>query len=364
MSKPNNNKTIYINGRFLTQPITGIQRYAREIVIRLVAADPDRFLILMPRSIDAKIPKVLCARVAHIGRFQGHFWEQLELGPFVEARGGSLYSPTMTNPLMVSKQLVTMHDLFVLERPEWIGSWFYRWYSWLLPKLIRKSRPVLSGSVFTKSELVRTFSLPESWVQVISCGVDSRFQPVSMLERGRIQEKYRLPEHFFLSLGSIEPRKNLFGLIAAWRLLPKASRWPLLIAGKVGAIEVFGHVDDALMKDVEGIQMLGYVPDEDLPGLYSCASVFAYPSLLEGFGLPPLEAAMCGARVVTSNNSGMLEVMKGSAVLVDPLSSDSIVEGLQDAMSASVLSDAQRQALRDRYDWDRSVERLLEVLNK
>jgi glycosyltransferase involved in cell wall biosynthesis len=362
--KRDSRKNVFINGRFLTQPITGIQRYAREIVTRLVAAEPNRFWIMVPRN-TVSIPEVLRARVMPIGRFQGHFWEQFELGPYVELRGGLLYSPTMTNPLMVSKQFVTIQDIFVLEHREWVGWQFHRWYSWLLPRLIRKSQIVLSGSEFTKSDLVRKFALLAASIQVIPCGVDPRFEPVSMLEQDRIREKYRLPDQFFLSLGSIEPRKNVAALIAAWSLLPIESRWPLLIAGKVGATEVFGRVDaGTTASNSNGIRMLGYVPDEDLPGLYTCASVFAYPSLLEGFGLPPLEAAMCGTRVVTSNNSGMLEVMTGSAVLVDPLSIEFIADGMKVAMTTPGPSDLQRQALRNRYDWDKSAKLLLEVLLK
>jgi glycosyltransferase involved in cell wall biosynthesis len=365
MYKPNASKTIFINGRFLTQPITGIQRYAREIVSRLVLLEPDRFRILVPRGNHLNVPESLRSRVQQLGRFQGHLWEQLELGPYANWQGGLLYSPTMSNPVVVSNQIFTVQDLFVLEYPEWVGLNFHRWYSWLLPKLIRRSKPVVAGSLYARSEIVRRFSLPASAIQVISCGVDSRFFPADELERLRVKAKFQLPDQFFLSLGSLEPRKNLRNLIDAWLGLPEHDRWPLLIAGKLGASQVFGDFDlSTLVRTGHDIRILGYVPDDDLSGLYSSASVFVYVSLLEGFGLPPLEAAVCGAKVLTSNNSGMLEVMSGFATMVDPLSVHNITSGLMASMLAPLPTAEQCVLLRQRYDWDVSAQKLLDLLNQ
>jgi glycosyltransferase involved in cell wall biosynthesis len=357
-------KTIFINGRFLTQPVTGVQRYAREIVNRLVLLEPDRFRILIPRGNHLNVPELLRSRVQQLGRFQGHLWEQLELGPYVNLQGGMLYSPTMSNPVVVSKQIFTVQDLFVLEYPEWVGLNFHRWYSWLLPKLIQRSKPIVAGSLYAQAEIVRRFSLPASAIQVIPCGVDSRFVPANESERLRVKAKFQLPEQFFLSLGSLEPRKNLKNLIDAWLGLPESNRCPLLIAGKLGATQVFGDFDlNSLVRTGHDIRVLGYVPDDDLSGLYSSASVFTYVSLLEGFGLPPLEAAACGAKVLTSNNSGMLEVMGGFATLVDPLSVQSITAGLLASMLAPPPSAEKCLLLRQRYDWDVSAQKLLDLLN-
>ena len=357
-------ETIFINGRFLTQPITGVQRYAREIVTRLILLEPDRFCVLMPRGDFSNISDLLRSRVQQLGQFQGHLWEQLELGPYVQWRGGLLYSPTMSNPILVSKQIFTVQDLFVLEYPEWVGLNFHRWYSWLLPKLIRRSKPIVAGSLYAKGEIARRFLLPADSIQVIPCGVDLKFAPANAMERQRVKAKYQLPEHFFLSLGSLEPRKNLKNLIDAWLNLPESDRWPLLIAGKLGANQVFGDFDSSsLMRAGHDIRILGYVPDDDLPGLYSSANVFTYVSLLEGFGLPPLEAAACGAKVLTSNNSGMLEVMGGFATLVDPLNVQSVTEGFLAAMNAPAPSSEQCLLLRQRYDWDVSAQKLLDILN-
>jgi glycosyltransferase involved in cell wall biosynthesis len=356
-------KTIFINGRFLTQPVTGVQRYAREIVSRLVVLDPERFVVLTPRMKITDIPEVIQPRVVQIGCFQGHLWEQCELGPFVWWNRGLLYSPTMSNPILISDQLITVHDLFVLEHPEWVGKYFHWFYRWLLPILVRKSKRVLTVSEYSKQEVVRYFRISEEIVRVVVNGVDARFCPVSNEFTEFIRMKYDLPAKFFFVLGSLEPRKNLARLIEAWRALPSENRWPLLIAGKLGENQVFGQFDIAsLIHTDDQILLLGYVPDDDLPALYSQASVFVYVSLLEGFGLPPLEAAACGAKVLTSNNSGMSEVMQGVATFVDPREVQSITDGLQYAMQLEFFGNDSRTALRQRYDWDQSAMKLFEIL--
>lgn len=357
-----NSDVIYINGRFLTQPITGIQRYAREVVTRLVESEPSRFEILVPQA-NLQLSEPLRSRVRHLGRFQGHFWEQFVLGPFVQKRRGLLYSPTMTNPIVCDRQMVTIQDLFVLEHPEWVDRKFHFLYSVLLPRLIKTSQPILAGSEFAKSEVIRKFGISESLIHVISCGVNSRFKRFSETQIVQIRDKYRLPNKFFLSLSSLEPRKNLPRLVAAWRNLPVEGRWPLVIAGKVGSTRVFGSFDATELSAIDSnIRLLGFVPEEDLPGLYSAASVFVFPSLLEGFGLPALEAAVCGSRVMTSQNSGMLEVMDGFATMVDPESVQSITNGLLAAMRSPVPPLEQCLGLRQRYDWDVSVQKLMALL--
>ncbi len=356
-------KTIYINGRFLTQPITGVQRYAREIVKRLVVLDPERFVVLIPKMKIKDIPEVIQPRVVQIGYFQGHLWEQCELGLYVWWHRGVLYSPTMSNPIWISDQLITVHDLFVLEHPEWVGKYFHWFYRWLLPILVRQSKRILTVSEYSKLEVVRYFRIPEESVQVVFNGVDVRFRPVGNEAAESIRMKYALPAKFFFVLGSLEPRKNIARLIEAWRALPSENRWPLLIAGKLGANQVFGRFDVAsLIRKDDQILLLGYVPDDDLPALYSQASVFVYVSLLEGFGLPPLEAAACGAKVLTSNNSGMSEVMQGIATFVDPCDVQSITDGLQHAMQLESFGSEERREFRKRYDWDQSATKLFEIL--
>ena len=228
---------------------------------------------------------------------------------------------------------------------------------------MRQSKRILTVSEYSKLEVVRHFRIPEESVQVVFNGVDVRFCPVGNEAAESIRMKYALPAKFFFVLGSLEPRKNIARLIEAWRALPGENRWPLLIAGKLGANQVFGRFDVAsLIRKDDQIVLLGYVPDDDLPALYSQASVFVYVSLLEGFGLPPLEAAACGAKVLTSNNSGMSEVMQGIATFVDPCDVQSITDGLQHAMQLESFGSEERRTFRKRYDWDQSATKLFEIL--
>lgn len=356
---------IFINGRFLTQRLTGAQRYALEITKRVLTLRPSNVQVLVPRESVAE-PHELSTFIKPIGRFQGHAWEQLELGPYVLSRRGLLWSPTNSGPLAVENQIVTLHDLVSIEHPEWVGKRFHLWYKFLLPPLTRRCQKVLTVSQYSKERIVETLNVPRSKIEVIYNGVGEEFQPLAPPQIDRVREKYRLPERFILTLGSLEPRKNLLRTVEAWEALSEEIRLPLVVAGALGKRNVYGSYSTANLTR-EGIQHLGYVPDEDLPGLYNAATLFVYASLLEGFGIPPLEALSCGTPTVTSGTTGMKEGFESYALLVDPGNVQSIRAGLEQALSHAPDSSHCRTVsseLRQRFSWDTSANRLTEVFSR
>jgi glycosyltransferase involved in cell wall biosynthesis len=189
------------------------------------------------------------------------------------------------------------------------------------------------------------------------------------IQRQQLRLRYNLPEKFILFVGTIEPRKNLSRLIqAVAQLRRRGCATRLVLVGPNGWL-VNGSLEQEIetlgVKDV--VQNLGYVPQEDLPGLYSLATVFAFPSLYEGFGLPPLEAMACGTPVLTSQDSAMAEICGEAALLVDPHSAEAIADGL-----ATLLQDADlRDCLRQRglvqvqqYSWERTARETAVVYQK
>ncbi|HEX9987118.1 MAG TPA: glycosyltransferase family 1 protein [Chloroflexia bacterium] len=226
--------------------------------------------------------------------------------------------------------IVTIHDMTVFITPR-----FHRFKTLvldrtLIPKVARRADAIITVSNSARYDILRYLKVPKEKVRVILSGASPLFQPVTDPERlEAVKAQYGLHQPFILYVGTIEPRKNLTRLIQAFGKL-KQQRLPhkLVIVGQRGwhCAPIFAEVERlGLAND---ILFTGYVPSEDLPALYSLAESMAFPSLYEGFGLPVIEAMACGAPVVTSRSSSLMEVAGDVALLVDPLS----VEELADAL--------------------------------
>ena len=215
-----------------------------------------------------------------------------------------------------------------------------------LAKVVSSDTQIIADSQSTKNDLMEIYHLPSERINVVYPGLDPRYCPQSKSEIDRVKTKYNLPDQFILSVGTQEPRKNLARLVEAAIEL----KIPLILIGKHG----WGTQTSTL----------GYVPDPDLPGLYSAAAVFVYPSLYEGFGFPVLEAMACGTPVVTSNISSLPEVAGDATILVDPLDVKSIRSGITLALNKRDQLIAQGYAQAHKFTWDNTVKQTLEVYAK
>ncbi len=358
---------IHINGRFLTQRTTGPQVYAREVVRRLIQIrNAKNIKVFVPPYRDP-LSEEFVAATSRVGRLQGHPWEQLELGRLANKSGGVLWSPANVGPVSAKPHVVTIHDVFPIQFPEWVGRMFHLWYSLLWPKLASAASHIITDSEYSKGAVVETLKVPAEKVSVIYPGIDARFSIAGNDEVLRVRQKYGLPADFILTLSSIEPRKNLERVVEAWLQLDKREKPPLVIAGAVGAQRVYGSRSAESLRRHENIKLLGYVPQEDLAGLYTSATVFVYASLLEGFGFPPLEAMACGTSVVTSCTSGMRETSEGEAFMVEPTSVDSIAEGIVRAYRADRTAAEQKEQakrVKKRFDWTRTTKQVAAVLER
>jgi glycosyltransferase involved in cell wall biosynthesis len=270
-------------------------------------------------------------------------------------------------PIGAKRHVVTIHDVFSIEFPHWVGKRFHLLYSFLLPRVASSSCHIVTVSEYSKDRIVENLNVPEDKVSVVYPGVDSSFVNAKRSEIERVRSKYRLPEDFVLTLGSLEPRKNLERVVDAWLQLDTEIRPPLVIAGGLGVSRVFGSYDVNNLRRHQDIRLLGYVLEEDLASLYSAATVFVYASLLEGFGLPPLEAMACGADVVVSNTSAMKETSKKMAFLVDPSSAESIAGGVTLALQVgrnSADRDYRSQLIRQRFNWSDTTKQVGSILQR
>ena len=337
---------IAVNARFYAHQPTGMQRYALEISRRF------------PDDLDPVRPAKALRGII------GHLWEQWYLPSAIGGR--LLWSPNNTGPISVARQVCTIHDLAALEHPEWFRPQFVRWYSWLLPRLAERVQHIITVSEYTKQRVVQRLNVPAQKITVISNGVDERFRPRSTAETSTMRQVLGIGDvPYILCVGSIEPRKNLARLLEAWRRLQGSlpSEVELVVAGAALHPRIFAAV--STQSAPVRTRFTGYVPDEYLPALYSGALAFIYPSLYEGFGLPPLEALACGTPVITSNGTSLPEVVADSAVLVNPYDTSSIARAIWEVLTSPSLSRALSEKGQQRsrsFTWGRTATETLRVL--
>lgn len=294
-------------------------------------------------------------------------WQQFELPRRAKAAGCEILHVTgFDAPCFKPCPVVlTVHDLIGMLFPQRFPpvSRFY-WSTWL-PYSTRWADAIIADSECTRRDLQRLIGIPSEQVAVIPLGVDERYHStITIDEKARIRKQYQLPEQFILYIGTLEPRKGLDILVSAFLQLASNLSHDLVIVGKKGWFTdpIFGQVRDLELES--RIHFTGYVADEDLPGLYATASVFAFPSRYEGFGLPPLEAMACGTPVVCSNTSSLPEVTGDASISVSPDNPTKLANALQQVLiSTELQADLRERGLKQarRFTWDETAKQTLEV---
>jgi glycosyltransferase involved in cell wall biosynthesis len=293
------------------------------------------------------------------------FWEQL-IQPIALRRAGVelLHALAFVAPLAAPCPfVVTVYDLSFLRYPAAFRP-FNRWYlSRFTAHSVKRARAVIAISESTRQDVIKLLGAPPKRVHTIYCGVDEVFKPLPPAEIDSFRAARNLPEKFVLFLGTLEPRKNVAGLIKAYaqwrRRQPKAP--PLLIAGGQGwyYAEIFKLIQSLNLTD--SIRFPGYIPQNELPLWYNAASLFVYPSYFEGFGLPVLEAMACGVPVITSTAASLPEVAgtEGAAILVDPADAEALAQAMglviNDPDRQSAMS-AQGRAQAARFKWAKTAQ--------
>ena len=258
-------------------------------------------------------------------------WEQLMLPIYSRKDRLDLFHYTdHALSLFQSTQqvIITVHDIAYIRFPDLLNQTRQIYKKNILGKSIKRASIIVADSYSTKRDIVEFFGINEKKIKVVHLGVESRFRPISSVEEYRLKNK--LPAKMILNVGTLEPRKNVVALIRAFKKLrgKGCKDYKLVIAGEKGWLykQIFKEVERCNLE--KEILFLGVVRDEDLPMLYNCAELFVYPSLYEGFGLPPLEAMACGVPVITSNTSSLPEVVGNAGIMVDPDDDNSLSEAM------------------------------------
>jgi len=317
-------REIFVNGRFLTQRTTGVQRYALETLLALDAllasgeAPQLKFTLLAPRGTQAPPLEHIQFRCA--GTFSGNAWEQLSL-PLL-TRGSWLLSFGPTGPIAKKHQVVTMHDAAVYAVPRAFSWKFRAWYKALLPLLAHRIPLVMTVSEFSKSELARHCRIASERLRVAG----GAWQHVRRLSSdASILEEHGLrPNGYVLAVSSVTPHKNFGVIVDAITRLAEIDV-SVAVAGAVNH-EVFGRTD---LRSRKAVKLLGYVDDQQLRALYEGAAAFVYPSLYEGFGLPPLEAMALGCPVIASNAASIPEICGDAVLYFPPRDADALARAIE-----------------------------------
>ena len=263
------------------------------------------------------------------------WWHQAGVTLAARRRGCTLlHLPAGLGPVHSRfPKVVTIHDVMPVRFPAMFRPWYRNYAAVVMPRLARSANAVITGSQTAKQEIVEWLRVPAERVTVVAYGIDPAFVPLDPNDDrlAAVRTRYDLPRHFVLTVGSVEPRKNLPRLLQAISILrgrPGMSDLTLVHVGAEGwrPEEVSATVRTLRLDGA--VRFLGYVPIDELGPLYATARAFVYPSLWEGFGLPPLEAMACGCPVVTSRVSALPEVAGGAALLVDPTSVDEIADAI------------------------------------
>ncbi|MCL6502612.1 MAG: glycosyltransferase family 4 protein [Pirellulales bacterium] len=264
--------------------------------------------------------------------------------------------------------VVTVHDLCHVRFPQFVPSARRRWLELRLAETLRRASAVLADSHFTRRELLHFYPwLDAQRVLVAHLGVDrQQFRPRAREEISQLRRRYCLPPRFILYTGTLEPRKNLQGLLEAYCMLrPGVQReYPLVLAGALGWHDGVFRSRLHKLRDQGMLRELGYVPQSQLGPLMAAATVFCFPSLYEGFGLPPLEAASCGTPVLCSHTASLPEVMGDAAWYVDPLSPGAIATSLERLLDDPALRATLRErglALAGQYTWEACAQQTLKA---
>lgn len=338
---------VFVNARFLTQPITGVQRYAIEVAKHLNNSHPGlRFLT--PKDVTHHDLAVQLG-AEKVGTRTGHVWEQLELPS--HASGGVLLNLCNTAPLRKRDQLVVLHDASMFAVPSTYSLAFRSWYQTLFLALSRTARKAITVSDFSRRELAHYCRVRPSRFAVVHEGAEHirAVEPDhSVLARHGLGRR-----PFLLAVGSQSPHKNFRTLVQALDRLGETPFDTVVVGGARASV----FAQSGILP--RAVKQLGYVSDGELRSLYEHAGGFVHPTYYEGFGLPPLEAMACGCPVVTSDAASLPEVCGDAALYFDPHDPADMAAKVEQLMGEAPL----RQRLRERglaraaqFSWRRCAE--------
>lgn len=369
---------IAINTLPLYKTKVGMGRYVVELINRVPLSDQKNqyiiyisqenktfFTIPTPNVTPQTVPALFTFPLLKI------VWEQLFLPFSLRKNAVDLYhAPGFVLPFWKPKgmrYIVTIADMTFFTHLSYHTFFKKIYFQSCIPSSLKKADAIIAISENTKKDIIELQRINPEKIKVTLLGVDALFRPMTVQKYTATLKKYNIHGHYILFVGMLEPRKNVEGLLHAFSQLKDRKNHVLVIVGKKGWMyeKIFSLVKKLQLE--QNVVFTGYVPDEELPALYSAATCFVYPSFYEGFGIPVLEAMACGCPVITSNNSSLKEIAGNAAFFIDPKNTEQIAEKIQVLLN----SPKEREKRKDegmkqakKYTWDSFARRTKEIYHQ
>ncbi|KAB1496471.1 glycosyltransferase family 4 protein [Serratia proteamaculans] len=343
---------IYVNARFLTQEITGVQRFAEMISLELSKKYDDIVFVCPQGILRESTAKKL--KVKKIGLCQGHVWEQIELPIYLKKIGSPLLiNLGSTGPIFYENKIITHHDINYLRYPQSYSKSFIIFYKSLIPMMIKTSKHLLTVSEFSKKEITNTYQFSTEKTSVIYNAAGEHFFPKRETDS----------EIYFLAVASKNYHKNHHGMIDAFIDFQRKNN-----SNRKAKLKIIGYSLKSFMEQdcrqedsMQDIEYLGRVSDSELVKLYQNAYAFIFPSFYEGFGIPPLEAQACGCPVLASNQASIPEILGTSALYFNPFDKSEMTQVMlniitNDELRNKLIKDGSENI--NRFSWETSAKKL------
>jgi glycosyltransferase involved in cell wall biosynthesis len=348
-----------VNGRYLTQKATGVHRYAFEICNQLHEMGAD-FRVAIPQEIHPDYK--FSFKTVKCGSLNTHLWEQISLPRYLKSIGSPLLiSFTGCGPLNYNNQIMTIHDVSHERYPEWFSKNYYRFYHFMMPRIGRKAHAILTVSEFSKKEIADTLGLDINKIHVVHSNVPFHNKPAKDEILNYKPDPNR--EKYIIAVSTMDPRKNFIRLVEAFEKINDKSIKLYIIGMPFKAF----NTPDMQKLISENVRLPGYIPDDALQKMYQDALLSVYPSLYEGFGLPPLESMTYGCPAINSDIPALREISGDAALYVDPYDVKDITAKINKLLEDETL----RQDLRlkgleqiKNYSWEKSAKQVYELAQK
>jgi len=365
---------IGIDGRELIKDgMTGIGRYLRNFLEFALKERPDHTFIVYGNQntwVDFVSPNL---KVKIIPERFTIFWDHIILSRYIyRDKVDVFFSPFDKAPIFSPVPfIITIHDLlfYVISERNYLTRDFYNTAYTLLRKTIAKRASlVITVSQYSKNDIVKRWEILEDKVKVIPNGISEQFKPIESLELiDGVKKRYGIKGNYLLYVGNFKPHKNVTCLIDAFAKLPQDLKnlYQLVLCGKKDKYRILLEREIGNLRLSGKVVFIDMIAEEDLPALYSGATIFVFPSLYEGFGLPPLEAMACGTPVVCSNATSLPEVVGDSGVLVDPERPEALANAIESLLSdRSLLESLSLKGLKraKEFSLEHTAKKLLETI--
>jgi len=336
-----------INGKFLSQQITGVQRFARELVYELdKIVDANKICLIISKDIRVDI-KLENIKIISVGNRMNFYWQQI-LFPLYCKRNALISVNLCGSGPLISPGIVCMHDVGFIHNPKFVSKKFYWWGKLQIFNSIYRAKSLLTVSEFSKNDLESLYPRTKGKFQIIP----NAWQHMMLIKADtKIFEKYtEIKGDYYFSMSSLSPNKNLEWIINTAKLNTNDL---FVIAGRMNK-KIFGQKNIQTLKNV---LYIGYVSDQEAKALMEGCKAFLFPTFFEGFGIPPLEALACGTNIIVSDIECMHEIYENAAYYINP---NFPVRNLAGILNGCV---APNKKILEKYSWSKSAKILKDFLN-